>query len=443
MTATLWSALLQWSRVGIGTALFLVAARILPLAELGAFATAFAPVRLSQGPVRAAVADAAVVLGTRAPALSALAGLALAASLVLAAGLWLAAPLLPAAVSGPLRWLALVPPIWAVGAVPEGVLRRDMALKALALRSIAAQGIAGGAALWLLMAGAGIWALVVFAVANAGLASGLALLLSGWQPRRSAQGRTAARTLRDLALREGISGLPVPLAQMAVGAVFGLTAAGAFQIAARALQLADSLALAPLRYLALPRLARDPARLGGELERACLVGGWIAALIAGAGPEGLALLVGPKAAAATPLFLALTPMPLIAAATMPVRQALAARGDTRAALALSLLTLAASVPALAAALALSPTAIAAALPVAGAGAAAIWMRRGPARDIAAGALPCALAGPVASAALAVLATRPIAALGLPDPLAAAFLGLGVTAIYAATAAVLRPVTATA
>ena len=45
MSVPAWSTLLQWSRLGVNAALFLIVARFLTLAEIGAFATAFAPVR--------------------------------------------------------------------------------------------------------------------------------------------------------------------------------------------------------------------------------------------------------------------------------------------------------------------------------------------------------------------------------------------------------------
>ena len=65
MTHGAWSFVLSWSRVGINAALFLAATRVLTLAEIGMFATAFAPIRLLQAVQKAGVSDAVVLFGDK------------------------------------------------------------------------------------------------------------------------------------------------------------------------------------------------------------------------------------------------------------------------------------------------------------------------------------------------------------------------------------------
>jgi len=63
MSPRFWSFALQWSRVGINAGLFLIAARFLTLAEIGAFATVFAPIRLTQGLHKAGIGESVIILG--------------------------------------------------------------------------------------------------------------------------------------------------------------------------------------------------------------------------------------------------------------------------------------------------------------------------------------------------------------------------------------------
>ncbi|MEL6960165.1 MAG: oligosaccharide flippase family protein [Pseudomonadota bacterium] len=377
MNATHWSFILSWSRVGLNALLFLAATRVLTLTEIGLFATAFAPVRLVQTLQRSAVCDAVVMVAHRPrrwPALFVL-------SCGVGAGFMAIFALIGAVLSPILFALSVIPIFAGLGAVPEGILRYRMAIKALALRTVAAQSIAAVLALWLLWQGAGLWALVAFAVTSSAFNNTLALVLARWWPMHLPRWRAIRIILPKTAHLMGRTGLltaQLPLAQLAIGLTLGPAAAGAFQIATRMLELIEAVTLSPLRYIALPRLKRAGSlhqAIRVEARKATLLGAWIwGGTIAAAQPI-LTLAVGADhAPAAAPILQALAPIGLFSAILMPVTQAVTATGGTRLLLGRAALTLSLSVLFLIPVLALSPIACAIAISTASV-TATLWFTR--------------------------------------------------------------------
>ncbi|WP_171052678.1 oligosaccharide flippase family protein [Ruegeria sediminis] len=345
MSTTFWSAVLQWSRLGVNAGLFLVAARYLSLAEIGAFATAFAPVRLVQGTLRAGLGDIAILRAEPQDAL-----IALSAAVGLIAGLALAVTglMLPPSVGTMMAVLSPIPLIQGLAQPSEAHLRRTLRLRALALRTLAAQTAAAAVALLALAQGAGPWSLAVFALANTALTAALSLWLApirlGTCPKRGEIRALLPDALR-LSLRDLAGNATLPLLQLAVGACLGLPAAGAFQIASRVLGLIDALAIAPLRYVALPRFTGlQPRALRGALARNLRQSAGIACIVypavAVAAPDLLVVAVGSEhAEAAAPLMPAFCLAGLLAALAMPLNQALSASGHIRLTLNRNLATL--------------------------------------------------------------------------------------------------------
>jgi len=327
-----WSFVLQWSRVGVNAALFLVATRFLSLAEIGLFATAFAAFRMTQGFHKAGIVETIVVRGTtqmRLETLFALSvGTGLGLSLVFAAvGLSSSQPLV--------LTMALIPFANGLGAVSEGLLRRRLNIRALAIRTAAVQSAAALGALWILTLGYGVWALVFFAVANATLAAFVSIALARWRPRRLGDKRllpSLVRPIWQITARDFAGSGLLPVTQLAVGGVLGLTAAGAFQIATRMLGLLDALTLAPLRFVALPQLAKAgvthlAANFATHMRATVGLAAWVWAGTWIAAPDILTLAVGAEHAdAATGPLRALCLFGMTAAVLMPVNQALTARG---------------------------------------------------------------------------------------------------------------------
>lgn len=277
-----WAFVLQVARVGGNAIVFLVAARLLPLEQIGLFALAFAPVRWAQSLHKAGVVDSAVATRpVSAAADSAHFWLAMAVSGLTVMGLGLAAVILSALGNGPLAAMLLalcaVPVANGAACVPEAMLQRALRFRALALRTMVAQFLAGGLAITLALVGAGGWALIGFvlcsAVINAVICLGLTryrpTLWPGWQALRAHTPQFFAISARAL-----LAGAALPALQLAIGAAFGLSAAGGFQVAQRVFRLIDALAIAPARALGLPVFARlpDPLSPDATLRAARLIG---------------------------------------------------------------------------------------------------------------------------------------------------------------------------
>lgn len=350
MKPLLWSAVLQYSRLGIGAVLFLIAARYLSLAQIGAFAAALAPVRLLAVIHRPGIADAAIAARMDISKQNQIFTLSFGLGLLISTGLYLAGRLSPDPIGRMLQVLALLPLLYGLAAPSEAQLRGNLRIKALALRSLFAQVLAAGLALWLLHRGAGAWALVAFAVTNTALSTALALWLAPAWPRSLPSWADLKRLsvpVSRIAGRELANGATLPLLQLLVTAVLGLAAGGAFQIAARLLALIDTLAVAPIRYIALPRFAQAASRttLSNAVLRSLKFTSLISCLIyPGAiisASELLVLTVGPAHAQVTSkLIPAFCLFGMGAALVMPLTQGLTAVNQTQLPLIRSLATLA-------------------------------------------------------------------------------------------------------
>ncbi|MCC5973624.1 MAG: oligosaccharide flippase family protein [Rubellimicrobium sp.] len=330
-----WSAVLQWARLGIGAAVFLIAARFLGLAEIGAFAVAFAPVRLAQMVHRAGIADATVVAGTDEARRSALFALSVLLGVLLTLGVLALAGWIGGETGRLMRALSPLPLVTGLSAPAEGLLRQALQIRALALRTLVAQ---GGAALLTLAAlglGWGAMALVLFAVVAAAVTGALSVAMAGWRPQVRPDAvamRGEAAFVARLSMRELAAGAPAAVMQVAVAAVWGLPVAGAFQIATRMITLVDTLALAPLRYIALPRFSRGlpearSAAIAETLGQAARLAFWLYPGAALSASEIAVLAVGPAhGGAVAPLFAALCLSGMVAALAMPLNQGLTAAG---------------------------------------------------------------------------------------------------------------------
>ncbi|WP_340110471.1 oligosaccharide flippase family protein [Pikeienuella sp. HZG-20] len=261
----MWSIILQWSRFGLNTVVFLILARWLSLAEIGAFAVAFAPVNLLQLVQRAGVSET-VVQGPEAPGSSTdtifwmSTGFGLVMSVCVFGFSFAIAPIMESAESETyLAAMAVIPALIGAAAVPEGLLRRRMEIRTLAIRTTASLTIAGLVAIWLGYAGYGGWALTAFAIVNAAVSSVLVMMLVRWTPAGGPRLEDARKALPVVAAISGRSlanQAAMPLLQLMVGAGLGPAAAGAFQIAQRLASLAATATLTPLRFATLPVFVR-------------------------------------------------------------------------------------------------------------------------------------------------------------------------------------------
>ncbi|QFS84993.1 oligosaccharide flippase family protein [Roseivivax sp. THAF197b] len=328
MTGAGWAVLLQWSRLGLSALVFLAAARVLSLDDLGRFAVCLAPIRLLQNALRIGFSEAVILVAERRADIRALTGLCLilggaVSACFLTVGLVVDLPLM--------ALLSALPLLGAFGAVPEGQLRKRMDLRSLALRTVAAQALAAISAALALWLGAGVYALAVFALTATAATSALALvampLRCSWPARK--QLANLWRRPAEIGARDMLSSGLFPLAQMLVAGFFGLAAAGAFQIAVRLVQLTEAMTLAPLRLAALPALRRAPQLLSETTQHTARIAMWAWPGLFIAAPDIALVAVGAThAEMVTPLLRALAPFGLFAALSMPWLQAMAASGRT-------------------------------------------------------------------------------------------------------------------
>lgn len=345
----LWSAVLQWGRFGISALVFLIVIRWLSLAEIGAFAIAAAPLRFLQVVHRAGIADAAIIAQngdaqdrdtTALFALSLLAALALALTLLLGAGLARPYSSADIPIAAMIAALALVPLLNGIAAVPEGLLRARLKIKALAIRTVALQTVAAAVTFWAAKQGAGPWSLVLFLLVNAALGAVTAAFMAGWVPRiwprRADLGRMVPVFLK-LSGQALLANALQPALQLGVGIWLGVVDAGSFQIALRFLALLDAVAVAPLRFLALPLLAaraKTPDQIGPAVLQGLRLNGLVVCVVylgaAAVAPDILSVFVGVDHAGTTaPLLQLFCLFGLAQAVTMVPMQALIATRQVR------------------------------------------------------------------------------------------------------------------
>ena len=282
--AGLWSGLLQWSKVGVNALVFIVLSRWLSLAEIGAVAAAQAPF-LFTNTLQSAIFPDLIVQERESERghLSSLFHLSVGCAAPVVLVVWAAILFAPGlgleeATGRYLAVLSVLPLISGVGCIYEGILRRGLRLRQLALRTTAASAAAGLIAVALAVSGHGGWAIVAFTLVNAVLSVGLSIAWAGWLPQPTldlAYLKSRSSILTALLGRHALSAAVIPLLQISVSAQLGAAAGGVFQIAFRIFTLADSVVVTPFRFLILPtfaRAARRQADLTGRMVAAADLG---------------------------------------------------------------------------------------------------------------------------------------------------------------------------
>lgn len=310
--AALWSALLNWSRLGLNAIVFLLLARWLSLEEIGAFAAAQAPLMFFQSILRSVVPDA--VVQSDSPTenhLSTLFWYSLLTGfgfsiicfvLSLFATEWFGDP----RVSLFMLILSPLPLFIAFSAVSEGLLRKRLEMRSLTVRTVLSSVLAGIPAIAVGLTGGGGWALTVFSLVSIIAASILTFQFIEWRPRWNFDRRYALAVspiLGALTGRHALSALVFPVLQWSVSLNLSISEGAAFQIAQKFLTLADSLLVAPVRFFILPVLSLMKSD-AGQFKSAFLKAASIGSLIASPVYLGLAavalplliILIGPDKA---------------------------------------------------------------------------------------------------------------------------------------------------
>lgn len=264
----LWSLVLQLTRIGANAGLFLVLAKFLDPTSIGVFVTAFSLVQIGQLIVRYGLSTAIVANQS----LSEDALNAAFSSIILLSGFCTLLLISISVVAGMYGHGAFSLCLFAlsfsllfdgVSVVPDGLIRRSLRFRDLAIRSAIISVLSIAVVLTMAMNGYGLWSIVAFTLINSALISVAAMLLCGWRP--TGIGTLAA--LKELAfpsyhytVQHIAQGAFWPLAQLIVSASLGLPAAGVFGVALRVYTLVGALIFEPLRQIALPILVRSLSR---------------------------------------------------------------------------------------------------------------------------------------------------------------------------------------
>ena len=342
-SAGLWSGLLQWSRYGINALVFVLLTRWLTLAEIGLVAAAQASFVVVQTLQSAVIPDLMVQERDdpddhRSTLLLASVGVgSLVSVIVIAAVLVMPGIGLDTTVGRYLIAFSPLPVIGGVGNVYEGLLRRRLEMRSLALRTLCATALAGATAIGLAASGFGGWAMVWLSLVSGVSSTVLAIVAARWTPSlcwdrdylRSIHPQAVALVMGHL-----LSAAIVPLLSIVVSVRLGATAAGMMQVAFRVLGLIDAVVVGPLRDLTVPLFARA-AHPGRDVGQAVLAAASVGALLlfpAYAGvmvtaPTLMPLMFGPTTGPAVVTSVQwLLPFGILSLVTWTVNNALVATG---------------------------------------------------------------------------------------------------------------------
>jgi len=268
---TLWSALLQWSRVGVNAVVFLLISRWLTLDEIGAVAAITAPIVLLQTFQRGVIPDAVV---QEADASDRKLSTLFFVSTAIGAGafvlLLLSSGLVGQIIEVPnagymMATLSISPLLLGLSAVHEGILRKSHKIKALTVRTGVSLTLAAIPTIFMAANGFGAWSIVVYTVGGVALSSVITIWACQWKPSVvfcAPYFRHILPRLSGLVGRYALSAAIVPVLQLSIVVFLGAASGGIFQIAQRLLALIDSIIAAPIRFMALPLFAK--ARSGSD-----------------------------------------------------------------------------------------------------------------------------------------------------------------------------------
>ena len=295
---TLWSLVSSFVPAVLGFLVFLASSRVLSPAEFGivAFAVSIASVGVAIAPAgfREALIQREQVSSAH---LDTVFWLCVGAALVIYAVLCSAGPFIATAFGQPL--LALLVPLVSArvifdmaSAVPNALIVRTMAFRALALRTTVASLITALVCLGLLWAGFGLWALAFSQLAGSVASCAGALIGARWLPGLRFD-RGALRELRAFGLFSNgnhfITTLNID--QLLIGVLMGPGSLGIYSFARRIFQILSDLmsgALNLVSYALLSSMQREPAKL----REAYLLGTFASSVVAFPVFSGLALVAG-------------------------------------------------------------------------------------------------------------------------------------------------------
>ncbi len=239
---------------------------------------------------------------------------------VLAAGVVLAAPAVAAFFAQPalksvIRVMSLIVVVSALGIVHTGRLARNFGHKALAMRALAANFAGGLAAMAVILAGGGMWALVAQRLAAEAIQTVAAWTALPWVPRfrfspaavRHMAGFCARVTVANL-----VNGANMRVQEALVGTYLPIAAVGSLRVAGRLTELFQQLVFMPANQVSMvtfSRLQEDRSSLQRAYVQAIRLSGLVAfpcfLALAATGPDLVPWLFGSQWRASAPILQAL------------------------------------------------------------------------------------------------------------------------------------------
>ena len=350
----MWTVLKSASSRIVSSAVFIVLARMLEPADFGTVALASVFVVLISVLVESGFGEALIQRDTVEPRdlnsafwISNAVAISLAVVLIGFAGV--ISELLGQPQLAPvLRVLSAVFVFSALASVPQAILRRDLAFRAIALRGVAATLAGGTVGIVMAVAGAGVWSLVGQMVASAVVGTAIAWAMCSWRPGWS----LSTKSLRELSgFSAKILGERLALFasrrsdDLLIGLVLGPVALGYYTVAYRLLLILTEMIIWTLEGVAFPLLSRlqnDRARRARAfyaLTRLCAAVAVPAFLaLAVLTPELMRVAFGPRWLAAIPVMQTLALVGIPHAAAYCNKAALNAAGRPDLSLRIALLT---------------------------------------------------------------------------------------------------------
>ena len=159
----------------------------------------------------------------------------------------------------PLQILSLILPVNALGACHMALRLREFGHKTVALRSMLAGVIGGGAAVIAALSGYGIWSLVIQRCVAEAIGTVLAWTSYRWVPGRQFRWQRAKENFRfggDLTIAQIIFLLLVRIQDLLIGSFLGAAAVGTYRVAWRTTEIFANSAIQPFSAVGLQTYSR-------------------------------------------------------------------------------------------------------------------------------------------------------------------------------------------
>lgn len=243
---------------------FIVLSRWLTLSEIGVVAAVQAPIIILQSLFTAMFPEFVIQERRQSQRrLSTIFWLSAISGALVSIGLALLAPMLTSGLNDAhavtyMHVLSVCPFLWAIASVSEGLHRKVLNTKQLALRTLIATTIAATLALYAGYKGLGSWSIIIFTLVSTFLSCVLTVLTNTWRPSWSFSWlylKRRADKFQSLIGRNVLAAATFPLIQYSVAIFLGTHDAGILQISIRIYSLVDSVVMTPYRFVLLPIFA--------------------------------------------------------------------------------------------------------------------------------------------------------------------------------------------